>query len=157
MDARKIVVLIDGMHSRELLGELDDVVRVSGAELLLVYVRGRGPRSGLDLVRRRPGGLRMPPHRQQAIAEAEEVRGSEAIDEAGRIAEQLGARVRKVVVDGEAGQVVTELARREQADAVAVRAGGRDRPPMGPGSLGPAARFIADHCKCTVVLLRDRP
>jgi hypothetical protein len=40
-------------------------------------------------------------------------------------------------------------------DLIAIRAGGRDQPPVGPKSLGPTARFISDHGPCPVLLLRE--
>jgi nucleotide-binding universal stress UspA family protein len=144
---KRFLVLIDGIHTRELLAELDAVLRLAGADLLLVYVRGHAPRAGLDLVRRRPGGLRMPPHREHAIGEAERHRAADALEEAERFARPLAASVRTVFVDGEPGRAVVELAERERVDLVAVRAGRS-------GAPGPAARFILDHSRCTVVLLR---
>jgi nucleotide-binding universal stress UspA family protein len=147
MATRRILVLIDGMHTAELLAEANDVLRLRDAEVVLVYVRGRTARHGLDLVRRRPGGAPMPAHRERSIAEAEQVRGEEALAEAERLAVPLADSVRTLLVDGEAGREVVELARRERADVVALRAGAR-------GPLGPASRFIADHASCTVLLVR---
>lgn len=153
---RRIVVLVDGLHTPELIEGLGAAVGLRGAEVVLVYVHGTGPRAGLDMVRRRPGGVGMPPAREMVISEAERARASSALAEADELARDGGATTVLVEADGEAGRAVCEIARREQADVVAIRAGGRDAPPVGPRSLGPAARFIADHAPCPVLLLRGR-
>ena len=153
---RRIVVLIDGLHTHELIETLEAAVGLAGVELLLVYVQGHGPRAGLEMVRHRPGGVRMPPGRESIISDAERARAGSALSEAEELALDAGARARRVEIEGEAGHAVCELARREDADLVAVRAGGKDTPPVGPRSLGPAARFIADHAPCPVLLLRAR-
>jgi nucleotide-binding universal stress UspA family protein len=150
----RIVVLIDGLHTEELLSGADRLVRLRDAELLLVYVRGPGPRASLDMIRRRTGGVRMPPRHERGIADAEQARAERALDEAEAIARGLATGVRRLEVDGDPGPAVCNVAVRERADMVVVRAGGRDLPSMGPRSLGPAARFIADHCPCSVLLFR---
>jgi nucleotide-binding universal stress UspA family protein len=55
---------------------------------------------------------------------------------------------------GEPGPAVCELARSAGVDLIAIRAGGRDQPSVGPKSLGPTARFVSDHSPCPVLLLR---
>jgi nucleotide-binding universal stress UspA family protein len=152
----RLVLLIDGVRTHELLAELDSVCHLAESELMLLYVRGHSPRAGLELMRRRPGGLGMPPHRERGIAAAEQARAEDALDEAHRLALPLVASVRTVTREGEPGRAAVELAAREHADAIAVRVGGRDRPALGPAGLGPAARFISDHANCTVLLLRGR-
>lgn len=89
------------------------------------------------------------------VAEAEEQSAAAALAEAERNAESLAKKVTTQEMVGEPGYEVCQLAGRIGVDLVVVRAGGRDQPPMGPRSLGPAARFIADHCSCPVLLLRD--
>jgi nucleotide-binding universal stress UspA family protein len=146
MAERRILVLVDGIDSRELLGAVDEALRPGDAEVVLVYVVGHGPRAGLDMVRRRPGGLTMPPHLERSVSAAERQRGDEALDEAARLARPLAAIVRTVIVEGEPGHAVVELAARERATAVALR--------RGPHGLGPIGRFIADHSACTLVVVR---
>jgi nucleotide-binding universal stress UspA family protein len=143
---RRIVLLVDGMHTAELLAALDRVCAPADAELLLVYVHGPAARRGLDLVRHRPGGAPMPGHRRRAIDEAEDARGGHALDEAERIARPLCAAVRRIDVHDDPGRGIVAVALREHADLIAVRAL--------RGHLGPAARFIADHARCSVVVLR---
>ena len=153
---RRIAVLVDGVHTRELIEGLERAIGLDGAELILVYVHGRGPRAGLEMVRHRPGGVGMPPQRRAVITEAEKARAAAALDEAERLAADGGATSRAVEVDGEAGPALCEVAARDKAGLVALRAGGRDAPPAGPRSLGPAARFVVDHATCPVLLLRGR-
>ena len=152
----KVLVLVDGLHSREDLDALARLVDLRSAEVLLAYVAGPGPRAGLDLVTHRPGGRPLAPHRERELREAEELAAGDAIVDAEAAARGHGASVEAIRLEGEAGRAVCELAERRHADLVVVRAGGRDRPPTGPHSLGPAARFIADHCRSAVLLLRPR-
>lgn len=150
----RVLLLIDGLHTKELLESLSRLVHLEGAEVVLAYVRGPGPRAGLDLVRRRPGGHRLPSHRERELLDAETTRGSVAIAEAESLARLHTSLVETIQLSGEPGRAICELAARRAADLVVVRAGGRDRPPIGPGSLGPTARFITDHCGGAVLLLR---
>lgn len=145
---RRIVLLVDGLHPTELVAELDRACGLGDAELLLVYVRGQAPRRGLDMVRHRPGGVRMPPHRARVIDEAEGALSAQALDEAERRARGLARTVTRLELEGEAGRAVVDIAARERADLIAVHAE--------PGHLGPAARFITDHARCGVVVLRLR-
>lgn len=151
----RVLALIDGLHTEALIDSLASIVRIDQAELLLVYVRGPGPRAGLDLVRRRPGGHRLPPHREHELAEAELSGSASALAEAELRARPLVAAVRSMQLTGEPGHAVCELAARERVDVIVMRAGGRDQPPAGPRSLGPTARFVADHSPCPVLLLRE--
>jgi nucleotide-binding universal stress UspA family protein len=151
----RIVVLVDGMHTHGVLGALSRLVALDQAELILVYVQGSGPRAGLEVLRHSPGGPEIAPGRVREMAAAEEARGDDALAEAGRLAGPMAAAIKLARLEGEPGRVVCELAAGEHADLVAVRAGGKDQPPVGPKSLGPAARFIADHSPCPVLLLRD--
>ena len=150
----KVLVLIDGLHSREILDALARLVDLRSAELLLAYVSGPAPRAGLDLVRRRPGDRPLPPHRERELREAEDTAGGDALSDAETAARELGAAVDSIRLAGEPGRAICELADERRADLVVVRAGGWDRPPMGGPALGPAARFIADHCRAPVLLLR---
>lgn len=150
----RVVVLVDGHHAGELVDVLSRTVPLGRCELLLVYVFGEGHRAGLEMVSHRPGGHHHPPERERTIDEAEEARAGDALDEVERLIGSRAAAVRKMRARGKPGQAVCELAVREAADLVVVRAGGRDRPPIGPHSLGPAARFITDHSPCPVLLVR---
>ena len=154
----RILVLIDGIHTTEVLARLRRLLPLHESELLLAYVRGPGPRAGLDLLRRRPGGPPgghpLPPHRMRDVADAERQGAASALAEAERIAEAWAKKVTAQELVGEPGHEICNLAARMGADLVVVRAGGRDQPHVGPRSLGPAARFIADHCPCPVLLIR---
>jgi len=150
----RVLLVVDGLHTRDLLGSVSRTAPLTQAELWLVYVRGPGPRAGLDMVRHRPGGHPLPPGRERGLDEAESARGVEALAEAETLARPLAAAVRTKQLEGEPGRVVCDLARVEGIDLVAIRAGGRDQPPLGPRSLGPAARYIADHSPCPVLLIR---
>jgi nucleotide-binding universal stress UspA family protein len=108
----------------------------------------------LDLVRRRPGGHQLPPHRERELAEAEHEGAISALAEAEARARQVAPRVESVQLRGEPGRAVVDLAMQRRVDLIAVRAGGRDQPTEGPRSLGPLARFVADHSPCAVLLLR---
>jgi nucleotide-binding universal stress UspA family protein len=149
----RVLILVDALHPQELLEALERFVS-SEVDLLLVYVEGPSARAGLEMLGHRPGGARMPPHRAHGLAEAEATRATDALAEAEKLARRRMSAVEVVTASGEAGQVVCGLAARRQVDLVVVRAGGRDRPPAGPKSLGPAARFITDHSPCPVLLLR---
>jgi nucleotide-binding universal stress UspA family protein len=151
----RIIVLVDGFDTEGLFDSLERLLRLRESELLLLFVRRIGPRAGLELAPRRPGGHQLPPHRERALAEAEVEGGAQALSEAEKAARRLAAVVESRQLDGEPGRVVCELAKTERADLVAVRGTGRGRPPVGPGSLGPTARFIVDHSPCPVLLLRD--
>ncbi len=150
----RIGLLVDGLHDREAIDRLSNLTNLAGAEILLVYVHGHGARGGFDLIRRRPGGHGLPPQREHELAEAEVRRGAEALADAARHAASLNVTVRTVELTGEPGREVCELAGRERLDLVVVRGAGRDAPPLGPRSVGPAARFITDHCPCPVLVLR---
>ena len=154
MSAVKVLVLVDGLHSQETFDALARLVDLKTADLLLAYVAGRGPRAGLDIVTHRPGSRPLPPHRERELREAEDVAGDAAIADAEAAARRHSPRVEAIRLSGDAGHAVCEIADQRRADLVVVRAGGWDRPPIGPGSLGPAARFIADHCRVPVLLLR---
>jgi len=154
MRRMKVVVLVDGLHSRDTLARLSRLLDLGSADLLLAYVEGPSPRAGLEMVRERPGSHPMPPHREKELREAEDHAGAEAISEAVAAAQDYGAKPEAIRLAGKPGQAVCELAEQRHADLVVVWVGGRDRPPIGPGSLGPAARFIADHSRAPVLLLR---
>jgi nucleotide-binding universal stress UspA family protein len=145
MQARRILVLIDGIHTRELLAAVGEVLRPEDAELILVYVVGDAPRASLEMVRRRPGGLPMPPHLERSLSAAERGRADEALEEAARLAPPSSS-VRTVLLEGAAGHAVVGLASRERATAIAFHAG--------PRGLGPIGRFIAEHSPCTVIVIR---
>jgi nucleotide-binding universal stress UspA family protein len=151
----RILMLVDGFDTQGLFDSLARLLQLRQAELLLVFVHRTGPRPGLELAPRRPGGHDLAPHRERELANAEVEGGNQALAEAEKIARQLGARVESRHLDGEPGHVVCELAKAERADLVAVRGTGHGRPQVGPGSLGPTARFIVDHSPCPVLLLRD--
>ena len=155
MSAMKVVLLVDGLDTAQLLDSLAALLPVQEAELVLAYVRGPAPRAALDMVRRGPGRHPLPPPRERELSAAEVERGERALSEAAELARSLASRVETVQLSGDAGHVICELAAHSRADVVAVRAGGRDQPPAGPRSLGPAARFITDHCPCPVLLLRQ--
>jgi len=150
----RVLLVVDGLHTRELLSSVSRTAPLTEAELWLVYVRGPGPRVGLDMVRHRPGGHPLPPDRERGLDEAEAARGVDALAEAQALARPIAAAVRTLQLEGELGRVVCDLAQVEGIDLIAIRAGGRDQPPMGPRSLGPAARYIADHSPCPVLLIR---
>jgi nucleotide-binding universal stress UspA family protein len=152
----RILVLIDGVHTHELLAQIQELTRIDESELILLYVRGRGPRVGLNLMRHRPGRPPIPAHRERVIESAEQARGADALDEAEEILRASGSSAKRIEADGEPGHVVCDYAGRERADVVVVRAAGRDQPALGPRSLGPTARYVADHCPCPVLLLRGR-
>jgi nucleotide-binding universal stress UspA family protein len=150
----RVLLLVDGFHTGELLNTLARLVSLQEAQLLLVYVEGPGPRTGLDLVRRRPGGDRLPPHRARELGEVELERGASALAEAQNLARPMVGSVETMRVRGEPGRAVCEFAALERIDLIAIRAGGRDQPLLGPRSLGPIARFVSDHSPCPVLLLR---
>lgn len=153
----RVLVLVDGLHTEALIDGLASTLRIDRAELLLVSVRGPGPRAGLDLVRHRPGGHRLPPHRERELVEAERSGGASALAEAESRARALVATVKSMQLAGEPGRAVCDMAAREQVDVIVIRAGGRDQPHLGPKSLGPTARFVTDHSPCPVLLLRGGP
>jgi len=152
----KALVLIDGLHTADTLDSLARLLNLGEAELLLVYVQGPGPRAGLDLVRRRPGGHQLPPHRERELAEAEHEGAASALAEAEDRARRLAPSVETIQLRGEPGRAVVDLAVQRRVDLIAVRAGGVDQARAGPRSLGPLARFVADHSPCAVLLLRGR-
>jgi nucleotide-binding universal stress UspA family protein len=154
MSGMKVLVLVDGQHSRDTLDRLSRLLELTGTELLLAYIEGPSGRAGLEMVRGQPVSRPMPPHRERELHEAEEVAGEAAIADAEAAARDHGAKTETIRIAGKPGHTICALADELRADLVVVRAGGKDRPPIGPGSLGPAARFIADHCRAPVLLLR---
>ena len=155
MERVKILVLVDGLHSRETFASLASLLDLRSSRVLLAYVTGPGPRAGLDLMRHGPRARPLPPHRERELREAEESAGGDAISDAEAAAREHGAETESIVLAGKPGHAVCALADQHDVDLVVVRAGGRDLPSIGPGSLGPAARFIADHCRAPVLLLRS--
>jgi nucleotide-binding universal stress UspA family protein len=152
--ARRVLVLIDGLHTRALLDAVSQLVGLDAAEVLLLHVQGTSGRAGLELASRRPGGRGLPPHRARDLEEAELQSGAEALAEGVAAIQDRAASVETMELRGEAGRLVCDTAAGWRADLIAVRAGGRDRPPVGPASLGPTARFITDHAPCAVLLIR---
>jgi len=142
----KILVLIDGQHSKEMLAAIQDLVDLRRADLTLAYVRGPGPRASLEMLRRRPGRHAIPPHRDRELHEAEVSVADDALAEAEALGRATAAGVETVQVAGEAGRAVCDLARVRGVDLIVVRAGPQ---------LGPAARYIADHAPGPVLLLRS--
>jgi nucleotide-binding universal stress UspA family protein len=148
----RVLVLVDGIHTRDVLDAVRRRVADDSLELVLAYVRGGRGRAGLELMRRRP----LPPHLAEEVGAAEAAGGRAALDEAIGLA-AFAAEVTTLELEGEPGRAVCEAAARAGADLVAVRAaGGPDGHETGPKSLGPTARFIADHSPCPVLLLRGR-
>lgn len=150
----RVLILVDGFHTEGLIASLARLLSADKAELLLLYVQGPGPRAGLDLVRRRPGGHRLPPLRERELAEAELEGSTIALAEAEKLAPRLSSNVESIQVRGEPGRAVCDVASRRNVDLIVIRAAGRDQPRVGPGSIGPTARFVADHSPCPVLLLR---
>src|ERR1700681_605442 len=150
----RVLILVDGSHTEGLIASLARLLSADKAELLLLYVQGPGPRAGLDLVRRRPGGHRLPPLRERELAEAELEGSTIALAEAEKLAPRLSSNVESIQVRGEPGRAVCDVASRRNVDLIVIRAAGRDQPRVGPGSIGPTARFVADHSPCPVLLLR---
>jgi len=150
----RVLALVDGFHTGELLDSLARLLSLHEAELLLVYVQGPGPRAGLDLVRHRPGGHGLPPHREHELAAAEHAGSADALAEAEKLASPLAGSTKTIQLRGEPGRAVCEIAARDGVDLVAIMAGDRGQARLGPGSLGPVARFVADHSPCPVLLLR---
>lgn len=151
----RVLVLVDGLHTHELLESLARLLNLQDAEMLLVHVQGPGARAGLDMLQHQPGGHRRPPPRERDLVEAEEMGSTAALAEAEAAARLLAAAVETAQVRGEPGPAVCELARSAGVDLIAIRAGGRDQPSVGPKSLGPTARFVSDHSPCPVLLLRE--
>ncbi len=150
----KVLVLVDGLHSHEVLDTLGRIIRLETADVILVYVRGHAARAGLDMIVRRPGAGALPPDRERELTHAEHSASAGAIAEAEAAARDRACSVEGIEVTGDPGRSICELAVQRNADLIAVRAGGRDRPPMGPHSLGPTARYITDHSTVPVLLLR---
>jgi nucleotide-binding universal stress UspA family protein len=151
----RVLVLVDGLNTDELFEALARLLYLPNAEFLLVYVQGPGPRAGLDLLQHRSGVHLRPPPRERELVEAEVEGSTAALAEAERAAASLAAKVETAQVRGEPGPAVCDLARRAGVDLIAIKAGGRDLPPVGPKSLGPTARFVSDHSPCPVLLLRQ--
>ena len=151
----RVLVLVDGLHSKELFSHLSQLIPLEGTEILLAFVRSSSPRAGLELIRRRPGGHHLPPERAAELSQAEVAAAADALAEAGGFAHASGASVEMMQLTGEPGRAICEVAATRHIDLVVVRAGGRDRPPLGPASLGPVARFVTDHCVAPVLLLRE--
>ncbi len=151
-----MVLLVDGLHTRELLDAAAEMGALRQSSLLLAYVRPHGAHAGMEMLRRRPGSPRPPAAREARIHEAEHERGVEALHEAATLAAPLAGSVDTVELDGEPGPAVCQLAVQCAADLLIVRAGGRDQPGPAMRSLGPTARFIADHSPCPVLLVRRR-
>lgn len=153
----RVLVLVDGFHIAGLIASLTRLLSLDSAELLLLYVQGPGPRAGLDLVRRRPGGHQLPPHRERELAQAELEGSADALAEAEKLARRLARNVESIQVRGEPGRAVCDVAARHGVDLIVIRSRGRDQPRLGPWSLGPTAQLIADHSPCPVLLLRGGP
>jgi len=148
-DDVRILVLVNGLHNQELLASLSRLVRLKEAEVLLAFVSSPRARSGLELIRRRPGAHHLPPHRERELTEAEIAGAADALSEAEDLARSAGASVETMQLAGEPGRAICGV------DLVVVSAGGRDRPPLGPASLGPTARFVTDHSPVAVLLVRE--
>jgi nucleotide-binding universal stress UspA family protein len=142
-----VLVLVDGFHTQQLLESLNRLLPLRETELLLVYVQGPASRAGLDLVRRRPGGHRLPPHREHEVSRAELAGADTALAEAAQLASSLASRVETKQVRGEPGHAICDLALVSHSDLIAIRA---------PGSLGPVGRYVTDHSPCPVLLMRGR-
>jgi hypothetical protein len=92
----RVLILVDGFHTEELIASLTRLLNLDRAELLLLYVQGPGPRAGLDLVRSRPGGHRLPPHRDRELTQAELERRANALAEAEKLAQPLSSNVESI-------------------------------------------------------------
>jgi len=149
----RVMLLVGGGPNQGLLGELSRLLPLGGSELVLVWVRGPGPRGGLELLRRRPGGRELARPRAHEIDVAELEGGAASLQEAMELARLLAASAESLILDGDAGPAVCDAAARSRANLVVISAGGGDHP-LGPKSLGPTARFIVDHSPCPVLLLR---
>jgi nucleotide-binding universal stress UspA family protein len=151
----RVLLLVDGQHTEELLASLAKLVRLNDSELLLVYALGPEARASLDMFTHRPGYQDISPGRSQEASQAEQERARAALADAERLATPLAAAIDSIQKVGEAARAVCDAAAALQADLVALRARGRDQPPGGPFALGPTARYIADHAQCPVLLLHS--
>jgi nucleotide-binding universal stress UspA family protein len=127
------------------------------AELLLLHVIDTGPRHELEhLEGPLRHGPRGGPARERELNEAEESGGQGALDEALAAAQAAGLRVTARLERGKPDQVIVRVG--DEVGAALIVIAARDNPtqhpPRGPASVGHTARFVLDHARCDVLLVR---
>jgi nucleotide-binding universal stress UspA family protein len=99
-----------------------------------------------------PGRVHVPPDQERRLEQAEAA-GEEVIVAAAMTA--LGREARSLVLQGRPEQEIVARARVAGAGLVVVAARPYAAPtPVGPHSIGHAARFVIDHAPCPVLVIR---
>ena len=133
------------------------IVGEQAVDLLLVFVIDAGPRHGLEAW---GGALRQRPHlgpdRLARIDSAEERSGEVVLAEARAYAAQTaGVRVTTQLLRGQPERVIVERTVQGDIDLVAISAReGLHSALSGPESVGHVARYVLDHARCDVLLIR---
>lgn len=124
--------------------------------LILACVVDTRPIEELGYVRRALGWAGRP-HVPPDVADAELRVAEEVLTEATAEALRLGIpadRIETHLARGRPEREIVEIAARANADTVVIGARHRGTPLAGPESIGPVARYVLDHTRCDVVLLR---
>jgi nucleotide-binding universal stress UspA family protein len=150
-----ILVAVDGSGIEAMLDELASLLPLEGHELLFVFVHDTGVRGGMDLVRGRFHGRRLPVERTQALNAAEREKADSVLTEAAGLVAGKGVVALTEAGSGEPGRVLARIAAERRASVVVIGArSGDGELPSGPKSVGHTARFVLDHSPCPVLLLR---
>ncbi len=151
------LVCLDGYQIADVL---ESVRSTLAAETTWLITHVRDTRS-LDEAERALGGLlgRGPGrrHARQHLRHVVEASEDEVRDEAARWLRRAGISAEMLVAEGRPEREIVRVAE-ERSVATIVLGGGRGLPGRYPGKghfpLSPVARFVVDHARCDVLLLR---
>jgi nucleotide-binding universal stress UspA family protein len=152
----RVVFCLDGPTASmvRVLADARVTLRLETAEITLLHVVDSGPRHLVDLPRARPGRPPLPPERRRSLDAAERERAEEVLA-AARDAlrpDLPHAAFSSQVLAGRPEQEIVRYLDRVAANVVVL--GARPGAPAGPASIGHVARFVLDHARCSVLLVR---
>ena len=129
-------------------------LRLETAEITLLHVVDSGPRHLVELPRARPGRPALPPERRRSLDAAERERAEEVLAAAREALrpDLPHAAFSSQVLAGCPEQEIVRYLDRIAADVAVL--GARPGGQPGPASIGHVARFVLDHTRCSVLLVR---
>ncbi len=150
----RILCCLDGTNVEKIGQSVERLLQRETRTIGILYVTDSEPELQMELNRNR--FLRSPRHAppgQTRMREAEERNVQEILNEGSQ--HLIGAEQQKRT--GRPEREIVQFAEEWQADLLLICAHSqrRDRPGIGPKSVGHVARFVLDHAPCPVLLIRS--
>ncbi|WP_287582877.1 universal stress protein [Candidatus Borrarchaeum sp.] len=141
----KILVPIDGSKiALKAAGHAINMAKQMNAELVILYV---APETEDTRTRKQLFGDAA---LEEEIAKFSELFGKSYIKEVERICSTKDVKMHTMIIRGKPGPKIIEEAKKEDIDLIVM---GRKSEMTETMQLGPAARYVAEHSKCPVLII----